>query len=108
MHAVLYLKETNIKRKVQLTFELFDSNNNGSLEYNDVTRMLQAFYDILDIAEDHKDKDHIKKMTHIKAEKMFKIYDTNQSRTFDEEQFTKAVTSDPVLLDILASDEFFV
>lgn len=107
MHAILYLKETNIKRKVQLTFELFDINNNGSLEFSEVTTMLFAFYDILGIT-DNKDEEIIKKLTNTKAEKMFKFYNVNRSRTFDIDQFTKAVMSDPVIFDVLASDELLV
>ncbi len=69
--------------------------------------MLYAFYDILGIT-DHRDEEAIKKITHSKAEKMLKIFDVNKSRTFDKDQFTKAVMSDTVLLDILASDELLV
>ena len=58
--AISYLRETNLEKKIKLSFKIFDTNNNGKLELDEVPLLIYTFNEMIGILPGYTDVKQLK------------------------------------------------
>ncbi len=94
--AVATTSSTDLRKKLKMAFNLYDTNDNGRIEKKEMEKMLIAIYDLLGVENRKGDNDPKERTSAI-----FAKMDKNYSNTLDEQEFVEGCLGDPVLLQLL-------
>lgn len=86
----------DIRKKLSMAFNLYDTSNNGRIEKKEMIKLLNAIYDLYG-EKNRKGENDPKERT----EAIFRKMDTNYSNTLDEKEFIEGCLTDPVLMKFL-------
>lgn len=96
--AISTSSSTDIRKKLGLVFNLYDTNDNGRIDKKEMEKIINAIYDLH--GEKNRKGDNDPKE---RANAIFRKMDTNYSNTLDEKEFVEGCITDPVLMKFLNS-----
>lgn len=75
-------KKGDVRKKLQLGFKLYDSNNNGKIDKKEMLKMIVAIYDLQ--GEQNRNGDNDPKQ---RVDAIFSKLDRDHNGTLDESEF---------------------
>jgi len=94
--AVSTSSSTDVRKKLSMAFDLYDTNDNGTIDLKEMTKIVTAIYDLTGV-EDRKGENNPKD----RAIAIFRKMDSNYTNTLDEREFIDGCLGDPYLLKFL-------
>lgn len=94
--AVSITSSNDVRKKLQLAFDLYDKNDNGRIDKKEMEKMLIAIYDLN--GETNRKGDNDPKS---RTEAIFRKMDRDYSNTLSESEFIEGCLGDPVLMRLL-------
>ena len=96
MVAISTSTHGDVKQKLRLGFNLYDTNHNGKIDKKEMVKIIESIYDLK--GEQNRKGDNDPKQ---RAEAIFSKLDKDNSGTLDENEFVQGCMSDPYLMKLL-------
>lgn len=94
--AISVSSSTDLRKKLQMAFDLYDTNDNGRIERKEMEKIIVAIYDLMGETSRKGENDPKERTAAI-----FKKMDTNYTNTIDSHEFVEGCLSDPFLMKLL-------
>lgn len=95
--GISHLSSLDIKKKLQLTFRIYDQNDKGKVSRKEMEKMIVAIFDLNGIK--HRSGENDPKQ---KANNIFKRFNKQNDDYLNEEEFINGCMADVYLIDLFA------
>ncbi|CAF0716371.1 unnamed protein product [Brachionus calyciflorus] len=95
--GISHLSSLDIKKKLQLTFRIYDHDNNGKVNRKKMEKMIVAIFDLNGVKERTGEND-----PKTKANNIFKRFNKESNGFLNEEEFINGCLTDNYLIDLFA------
>ncbi|RNA06383.1 Neuronal calcium sensor 2, partial [Brachionus plicatilis] len=95
--GISHLSSLDIKKKLQLTFRIYDHHNKGKVSRKEMEKMIVAIFDLNGVKERSGENDPREKAMNI-----FKRFNKKNNDYLNEEEFIDGCIVDDYLIDLFA------
>lgn len=98
MNAIAHLSSQDVRKKLQLTFRIYDSDHNGLVNRKEVEKMMIAILELNGV--DKSSESSVR--TKAKVANVFKRFNKGIHESIDENEFVNTCLGDEYLISLFA------
>lgn len=98
MCAISHLSSQDIRKKLQLTFRIYDSDHNGLVNRKELEKMMIAIWELNGVEKSATSENSIK----AKVANIFKRFNKDINESIDENEFVNTCLGDEYLISLFA------
>lgn len=98
MLAMTALSDSDVTKRLRLTFQIYDVNDNHQIDVKEMTKVIESLYDLKDVPKEER-KGELSASNRAKA--VFSKLDLDESKGLSEDEFINGCLGDEFLLRLL-------